>query len=208
MRDKRDGPGRLIVSRRSFLKGTGAGALATVAIKTGILDPKKAEAIVPPLGERQATRPLDLRVNGMRYRLEVEPRRTLADVLRKDLGLTGTKIVCSRAECGACTVLVAGRPVYSCMTLAARVSGKEIQTVEGLATGDKLHPIQEAFIEFDALQCGFCTPGLLISLKAMLEKTKNPNLDQVRRAISGNLCRCAAYNHIFEAALAAAKRMA
>ncbi len=208
MRDQRDGPGRLIVSRRSFLKGVGGGALATAAVKTGILDPEQADAIVPPLGERQATRPLDIKVNGMRYRLEVEPRRTLADVLRKDLGLTGTKIACGRAECGACTVLVAGRPVYACMTLAARVHRKEVQTVEGLAKGDKLHPIQEAFIEFDALQCGFCTPGFLMSLKAMLDRTKNPNLEDVRRAVSGNLCRCAAYNHIFEAALAAAKRMA
>ncbi len=208
MRDQRDGPGRLIVSRRSFLKGVGGGAVATAAVKTGILDPKQADAIVPPLGERQATRPLDIKVNGMRYRLEVEPRRTLADVLRKDLGLTGTKIACGRAECGACTVLVAGRPVYACMTLAARVHRKEVQTVEGLAKGDKLHPIQEAFIEFDALQCGFCTPGFLMSLKAMLDRTKNPNLEDVRRAVSGNLCRCAAYNHIFEAALAAAKRMA
>ena len=208
MSEQREGPGRLIVSRRSFLKGVGGGALATAAVKTGILDPEVARANVPPLGERQATRPLDIKVNGMRYRLEVEPRRTLADVLRKDLGLTGTKIACSRAECGACTVLVAGRPVYACMTLAARVHRKEVQTVEGLARADKLHPIQEAFIEFDALQCGFCTPGLLMSLKAMLDRTKNPNLDEVRRAISGNLCRCAAYNHIFEAALAAAKRMA
>jgi aerobic-type carbon monoxide dehydrogenase small subunit (CoxS/CutS family) len=177
-------------------------------VKTGILDPKRADAMVPPLGERQATRPLDIKVNGMRYRLEVEPRRTLADVLRKDLGLTGTKVACSRAECGACTVLVNARPIYACMTLAARVHGKEVQTIEGLAKGDKLHPIQEAFIEFDALQCGFCTPGFLMSLKAMLDRSKNPNLDEVRRAISGNLCRCAAYNHIFEAALAAAKRMA
>ena len=208
MSGQRKGPGRLIVSRRSFLKGVEGGALATAAVKTGILDPRQAEAIVPPLGERQGTRPLDIRVNGMRYRLEVEPRRTLADVLRKDLGLTGTKIACSRGECGGCTVLVNRRSVYSCMTLAARVHGKEIQTVEGLAKGDKLHPLQEAFIEFDALQCGFCAPGLLMSLKAMLDRTKNPNLDEVRRAISGNLCRCAAYNHIFEAALAAAKRMA
>ena len=144
----------------------------------------------------------------MRYRLEVEPRRTLADVLRKDLGLTGTKIACGHAECGACTVLVSGRPVYSCMTLAARVHGKHVQTVEGLAKGDKLHPIQEAFVEFDGLQCGFCTPGFLMSLKAMLDRTKSPNLEDVRRAVAGNLCRCAAYNHIFEAALAAAKRMA
>lgn len=208
MRDQRDGPGHVIVSRRSFLKGVGGGALATAAAKTGILDPKRAQASVPPLGERQATRPLDLKVNGMRYRLEVEPRRTLADVLRKDLGLIGTKIACSHGECGACTVLMAGRPVYSCMTLAARANGKEVQTIEGLAQGGRLHPIQEAFIEFDALQCGFCTPGILMSLKAMLDRTKNANLNEVRRAISGNLCRCAAYNHIFEAALAAAKRMA
>lgn len=208
MSKQREGPNHLIVSRRSFLKGVGGGALATAAVRTGVLDPRQAEAIVPPLGEKQATRPLDLRVNGLRYRLEVEPRRTLADVLRKDLGLTGTKIVCSRAECGACTVLVSGRPVYACMTLAARVSGKEVQTVEGLSQGGKLHPIQEAFIELDALQCGFCTPGFLVSLKAMLDETRNPDLDRVRRAVSGNLCRCAAYNHIFEAALAAAKRMA
>ena len=208
MRDQRGGPGRLIVSRRSFLKGVGGGAVATAAVKTGILDPKRAEADVPPLGERQATRPLDIKVNGMRYRLEVEPRRTLADVLRKDLGLIGTKIACGHGECGACTVLVAGRPVYSCMTLAARTNGKEVQTVEGLAQGANLHPLQEAFIEFDALQCGFCTPGILMSLKAMLDRTKQPSLDDVRRALAGNICRCAAYNHIFEAALAAAKRMA
>lgn len=194
-------------SRRGFLKGLGSSVIATAAASTGLVSTPKVEAYVPPVCEGLQTRTLRLKVNGLLYRLEVEPRRSLADVLRKELGLTGTKISCNRAECGACTVIMNGKTVYSCTTLAVRANGKEITTVEGLAQGNKLHPIQEAFIEFDAYQCGFCTPGVLVACKALLDRNPRPTRDQIKFALSGNLCRCAAYNHIFAAVEAAAKKL-
>lgn len=195
------------VSRRTFLKGVTASAVVTATISSGALIPGKGEARVAPLGEGLETRRVELKVNGLLYRLEVDPRRTLADVLRRELGLTGTKIGCNRGACGACTVLMNGTPVYSCSILAARTSGKEIETIEGLAKGDKLHPVQVAFMEKDAFQCGFCTPGFLVSLKGFLDKNKNATREELRRAMAGNLCRCGAYHHILEAAMAAARRL-
>ena len=194
-------------SRRGFLKGLGSSVIATAAASTGLVSTPKVEAYVPPVGEGLQTRTLRLKVNGLLYRLEVEPRRSLADVLRKELGLTGTKISCNRAECGACTVIMNGKTVYSCTTLAVRANGKEITTVEGLAQGNKLHPIQEAFIEFDAYQCGFCTPGVLVACKALLDRNPRPTRAEIKLALSGNLCRCAAYNHIFAAVEAAARKL-
>jgi len=194
------------LSRRGFLKSL-SGAVVTAVASTGLLPRQRGEAYVSPVGEGLRTRTVRIKVNGVPYRLEVEPRRTLADVLRKDLGLTGTKISCDRAECGACTVIMNGKTIYACTALAARANGKEVTTVEGLADGNKLHPIQESFIEFDAFQCGFCTSGFLVSSKALLDKNPRPTRDEIKLALSGNLCRCAAYNHIFAAVEAAAKKL-
>ena len=145
-----------------------------------------------------------LKVNGKSYRVEVEHRHTLAEVLRDQLGLTGTKIGCDRGECGACTVIINGRNMYSCSQLAIWMEGKEILTIEGLAQGDKLDPLQEAFIEHDGPQCGFCTSGQIMSGKALLMKNSKPTEAQARRALSGNLCRCGNYNREVAAVLAAA----
>jgi aerobic-type carbon monoxide dehydrogenase small subunit (CoxS/CutS family) len=149
--------------------------------------------------------PVHLRINGQPYQLLVEPRRTLLDVLRLDLGLTGTKKGCDQGECGACTVLVDGQTAYSCLMLAIECQNREIVTIEGIMDGDQLHPIQKAFIEHDGYQCGFCTPGQVLAVKALLDKVPHPSEEQVRQAISGNLCRCGAYPKIIRAAMAAAE---
>lgn len=146
-----------------------------------------------------------LHVNGRDYQFFAEPRRTLLDALRVDLGLTGTKKACDMGECGACTVLVDGKAVYSCLMLAIECEGKRIETIEGLQENGELDPVQEAFIEHDALQCGFCTPGQIMAVKALVLHNPEPTPQQVARAISGNLCRCGAYPRIVRAALAAAR---
>lgn len=151
--------------------------------------------------------PVKLRVNGELHEVAVEPRRILLDALRKDLGLTGAKKGCDEGTCGACTVLLDGKPVYACMTLTIECEGREVETVERLSIDGKLHPIQRAFIEYDALQCGFCTPGQILSLKALLDANPNPTPEDVKRAVSGNLCRCGAYPKIVRAALEAAKQL-
>ena len=151
--------------------------------------------------------PVNLRVNGEEHEVIIEPRRTLLDVLRKDLGLTGAKKGCDEGTCGACTVLLDGRPVYACLTLAIECEGREIETIEGLAKDGQLHPVQQAFIEHDALQCGFCTSGQVLSVKALLDENPNPTEEDVKRAVSGNLCRCGAYPKIVKAALAAAEKL-
>jgi xanthine dehydrogenase YagT iron-sulfur-binding subunit len=144
-------------------------------------------------------------VNGHRAEVHVPPQRTLLDALRDDLGLTGAKKVCDEGTCGACTVLVDRRPVYSCMTLAVACEGRVVETVEGLARDGELHPVQQAFIAKDAFQCGFCTPGQVMSIVALLREEAAPTADDVKRAVAGNLCRCGAYPNIVEAALSAAK---
>lgn len=148
---------------------------------------------------------LKLIVNSEEHEVFVEPRRTLLDALRNDLGLTGTKKACDEGTCGTCTVLLEGKPIYACMALAVECDGRSIETIEGLAREGKLHPIQQAFIEEDALQCGFCTPGQIMSVKALLDENPQPTLENVKRALSGNLCRCGAYPKIFKAALRAAQ---
>jgi len=150
-----------------------------------------------------------LKVNGINYEVSVSSTQTLADVLREELGLTGTKIMCNEGECGACTVLLDGKPILSCMTLAIEAEGKDILTIEGLAdplTG-RLHPIQEAFVELSGMQCGVCTPGMILTAKAFLEQNPNPTEDDVREALSGNLCRCGNYRRIVECVLEASKKM-
>jgi aerobic-type carbon monoxide dehydrogenase small subunit (CoxS/CutS family) len=189
------------LSRRGFLKGSGAALVAT-----GVVTPGEVVAPPPPDQEAPAAPRTAVRftVNGTEQALEVEDRWTLAEVLRDHLGLTGTKIGCERGECGACTVLVDGAPVYSCSTLAAWMEGKAVRTVEGLARDGELSALQRAFIEHNAPQCGFCTSGQLMASTALLESNPSPTADEVRRALVGNLCRCANYNAIVEAVLAAA----
>ncbi len=152
---------------------------------------------------------LVLKVNGVEYELKVRVTATLAEVLREELGLIGTKIMCNEGECGACTVLVNGRPVLSCMTLAIEAENKDILTIEGLAdpaTGD-LHPIQKAFVERSGMQCGVCTSGMILTAKALLDENHDPSEDDIRNALSGNLCRCGNYRRITECVLAAAEKM-
>jgi len=149
---------------------------------------------------------IELKVNGNRYDVMVSPQDLLADVLRKKLGLTGTKKGCGEGDCGTCTVIVDGRPLLSCITLAMACQGKEIVTIEGLETGGQLHPLQQAFVDHGAVQCGFCTPGMILSAKALLDKNPNPSREQIKRGLSGNLCRCTGYTKIVEAVEAVTPR--
>ncbi|MBA2596219.1 MAG: (2Fe-2S)-binding protein [Chloroflexia bacterium] len=148
--------------------------------------------------------PVTLSVNGSRFPLLIEPRRTLLDALRHDLALTGTKKVCDAGDCGACTVIVDGRAVYACLLLAVDCDDRDITTIEGLAKGNALDPVQEAFIQHDAFQCGFCTSGQIMSLRALLDANPEPSDDQILRAVTGNLCRCGAYLNILKAGRLAA----
>ncbi len=148
---------------------------------------------------------IKLTVNGQEHEIYVEPRRTLLDALRRDLGLTGTKKGCDEGTCGACTVLLDGKPIYACMALAMECEGKSIETIENLGRDGKLHPVQRAFIEQDAFQCGFCTPGQIMSIKALLDMNPKPSIEEVKEALTGNLCRCGAYPKIIKAALSAAR---
>ena len=149
---------------------------------------------------------IKLKVNGAPYEVFVEPWKTLLDVLREEIGLTGVKSGCEEGECGACTVLVDGKAVNSCLMLAPQAQGKEIITIEGLEGEEGLHPLQQAFVEHFAVQCGFCTPGMILSAKALLDKNPHPTEEEVRVALSGNLCRCTGYVKIVEAVLAASKK--
>jgi carbon-monoxide dehydrogenase small subunit len=151
-------------------------------------------------------RTVRLRVNGVIHTVTVEPRRTLADVLREDLALTGTHVGCEHGVCGACTVLWDGEPVRACLLFAIQVDGASLTTVEGLADGDQLHPIQEAFWAAHGLQCGFCTPGILLTAKALLDENPQPDEQEIREALGGNLCRCTGYHFIVDAIAAAARR--
>ena len=150
--------------------------------------------------------PVRLLINGQSYNLEIEPRQTLLDVLRENLNLTGTKKGCDMGECGACTVVMDGRPVYSCLILAVECEGHEILTIEGLASGAGLDPVQKAFIDEDAFQCGFCTPGQIMSAYALLKNNPHPDEAEIRLAMSGNICRCGAYARILAAVNAAASK--
>jgi len=152
-------------------------------------------------------RDIVLKVNGNTYNLNVETHRTLVEVLRETLGFTGTKKSCNEGECGVCTVLIDGKPAASCLVLAVAAQGKEVTTIEGLNQGETLHPVQEAFVKHMAIQCGFCTPGMVVMAKALLDENTNPTTKEVRRAISGNLCRCTGYQQIVDAVMAAAAEM-
>jgi aerobic-type carbon monoxide dehydrogenase small subunit (CoxS/CutS family) len=156
----------------------------------------------------QSKKQVMLTVNGRPFDRVVDARLTLAEFLREELGLTGTKVGCNRGECGSCTVILNGMPVYSCSVLAVEAAGGEVLTIEGLAIGGKLHPIQEAFIAHDGLQCGYCTPGMILSVKALLDRHPHPDEAEIRSAIDGNFCRCGSYPNIINATLDAAERLA
>jgi xanthine dehydrogenase YagT iron-sulfur-binding subunit len=189
------------LSRRSFLKVSGISLSVPLVMGHRVI--KVAGAEVKMYGPGKV--PLALTVNGKKYSAEVEPRVTLLEALRGELDLTGSKRVCDRGTCGACTVIVDGKPAYSCSILAIEAQGKAVTTVEGLMQGDKLHPVQQAFIDNDAQQCGFCTPGFVVACKAFLDKNPNPTPEQVRHGLGGNICRCGTYVGIRAAVLQAAK---
>jgi xanthine dehydrogenase YagT iron-sulfur-binding subunit len=190
-------------SRRTFLKSIGTVAVTAAAARTQAvaaeLEKANAEKIIGP-----GAVPVTLKVNGKTLKLQLEPRVTLLDALRNYSSLTGAKEGCDRATCGACTVLLDDAPVYSCQKLAIEAQGHAITTVEGLAQNGKLSKVQQAFIEKDALQCGYCTPGFIMSVTALLKKNPRPTADDVRQACAGNVCRCGAQPHVLEAALQAA----
>ena len=160
---------------------------------------------VPPIRGPQAV-DISLTVNGHGVTAHLPPQRSLLEMLRGPLGLTGTKLVCNAGTCGACTVIVEGRPVYSCITLAVACEGKRVETIEGISSDGDLHAVQEAFIDHDAYQCGFCTPGQVMSIVALLRANADPTEDEMRRAVTGNLCRCGAYVNIVKAGMSAARR--
>ncbi len=165
------------------------------------------EVIPDAPGEGVPTRRVTITVNGQRRTLDIEPRLLLAHLLRQGLELTGTHVGCDTTGCGACTVLLNGRPAKSCTVLAVQADGREVETVEGLASAQQLDPIQEGFKEEHGLQCGFCTPGMMLAAKALLERNPNPTEDDVRWALSGNICRCTGYQNIVKAVLWAAEKM-
>ena len=191
-KDTPDTPGG--VTRRGFIGTVGAGAVAAAAATK--LARAQTEDRQPHPG---GMTPVALTINGRVHRLLVEPRWTLLFVIRERLGLTGTKIGCDRGECGSCTVLMDGRPRYACMTLAVEAEGVEITTLEGLMVGEELGTTQQAFLEEDAYQCGYCTPGQIVAAEGLLRANPSPDLQQIQVGMSGNLCRCAAYGHIFKA---------
>ena len=200
------------ISRRNFLKGVGTGTVAaTVAPSVLIGSEQAADA---QAGDAVANATIQLNINGESYQVEVEARTTLLTVLRdgidtsgSNIDLTGAKLICDRGECGGCTVMVDGKSVYACMMLAMDAQGKQITTVEGLADGDDLHPVQEAFIQHDALMCGFCTPGFIVSSAALLNENANPTLEEIKIGLSGNTCRCGTYPFIFDAVKTASRKV-
>lgn len=193
------------ISRRGFLKGVGGGLLGGAALNEGLIGAQVAAAAGPePLKGLQA---IQLKINGAARQVNVEPRTTLLAALRDQLGLTGSKEVCDRGQCGACTVLMDGEAVLACMILALDARGHEITTVEGLAQGDQLSPVQQAFVDHDGLMCGFCTPGLVMASTALLRHTPDPTPEQIRLGVSGNLCRCGTYPKVFAAVEDAARRL-
>jgi aerobic-type carbon monoxide dehydrogenase small subunit (CoxS/CutS family) len=200
------------ISRRNFLKGVGTGTVAaTVAPSVLIGSEQAADA---QAGDAVANATIQLNINGKSYQVEVEARTTLLTVLRdgidtsgSNIDLTGAKLICDRGECGGCTVMVDGKAIYACMMLAIDAQGKEITTVEGLADGNDLHPVQDAFIQHDALMCGFCTPGFIVSSAALLNDNAKPTLEEIKVGLSGNTCRCGTYPFIFDAVKTASRKM-
>lgn len=195
------------LSRRGFLRGAGLTTVGTVALQTGVLGNAMPEAALDEQSLGPDAALIKLNVNGKTRSLAVEPRTTLANALRDHLQLTGTKVVCDRGSCSACTVWVDDEPVNSCLTLAVEVVGKKITTIEGIGTEDNLHPVQQAFVDHDASQCGFCTPGMVMTATHFLQNHPNPKLEDVKVALRGNLCRCGTHPNVFKATLEASKKM-
>ncbi|HEX9255656.1 MAG TPA: (2Fe-2S)-binding protein [Candidatus Angelobacter sp.] len=188
------------VSRREFLKISGLTAAVPLVTGPKMIEVGGAEVAIYGPGKT----PVALIVNGRNYAAQLEPRVTLLDALRNEFELTGAKRVCDRGTCGACTVLMQGKPVYSCSVLAIEAQGKPIITAEGLLNGEQLHPVQQAFIDNDAQQCGFCTPGFVVACKALLDKHPQPTAEDIRHGLSGNFCRCGTYAGIRKAVMQAA----
>jgi xanthine dehydrogenase YagT iron-sulfur-binding subunit len=180
------------VSRRGFFTAVGAGAIGAATLG-------RSQTPAAPLAGAGEPTKVTLRVNGRAHTVLAEPRWTLLFVLRERLGLTGTKVGCERGECGACTVLLDGTPVYACTTLALEAEGHEVTTLEGLMHGEDLGPVQQAFLQEDAFQCGYCTPGQIMAAEGLLRANPQPTLEEIRAGMSGNLCRCGTYAHIFKA---------
>ncbi len=195
------------LSRRGFLRGAGLTTAGTLLLNSSVLAFEVPERTI--VGEEFGPGAVTIRmkVNGLTRSVSVEPRTTLASALRQQLGLTGTKVVCDRGSCSACTVYLDGKPVNSCITMALDVGDQEVTTIEGIAKDGELHPVQEAFIEHDASQCGYCTPGMVMSCVHLLENKADPTLEDVKKATRGNLCRCGTYPHVFKATLEAAKKI-
>lgn len=206
MSSKKEIPGRPAsrkgFSRRGFLQSAG---VTSGALGAGLLEQQAQAAPPPPVGPGEV--PITLTINGKPYKLQVEPRVTLCDALRERLEITGAKRVCDRGTCGACTVIMSGKVVYSCTVLAIDAQGKDIQTVESLTAGPRPHPIVPAFAENDALQCGYCTPGFVMASKGFLDRNPNPTYEQVKAGLGGNLCRCGTYVGIRRAVLEASKQL-
>jgi len=191
-------PEKIDRGRRQFLKATGVAPIAASVAGAAIAEAQTSESVVDP-GEV----PIELMVNGKRVALRVEPRVTLLNALRNRADLTGNKRGCDRGVCGACTMIIDGRTAYSCSTLAIETVGKQIRTVDGLADGARLHPVQQAFCDRDALMCGFCTPGFVMATVALLEKNPKPTVEQIKKGLDGNICRCGTFVRIQEAAMVA-----
>jgi xanthine dehydrogenase YagT iron-sulfur-binding subunit len=204
---KADEPQGQGVPRRTFLQGAGLGATAAGA---GLLTP---DAVAAPLtgdgvlAAGPGLAPIILIVNGKTHKVQLEPRVTLLDALRNSLDYTGAKKVCDRATCGSCTVILDGAPVFGCSVLAIEAQGRDIQTIEGLATNENPHALQKCFVEHDAMQCGFCTPGLVMACKAVLDKNRYPMAEQVLTELGGNVCRCGAYAGVRQAVMDAARKL-
>ena len=188
------------LSRRAFFKGAGASALSATLAPSAA---QAADAGPKVLGPEPSS--LSLSINGRTVTVQADPGTTLAELLRHQLGMTGTKVGCDRGACSACTVWLDGEVAASCMTLAFDARGRKVTTIEGLAKGEELHPVQRAFVENDALQCGFCTPGMVMSCAALVERNPKCTLEDVKQAVSGHLCRCGTYPNVFKATLAAAQ---
>jgi len=193
------------VSRRGFMRGAG---VAGGVLGGGVLE-EEALAQAPPAAQLAGPGPVPvtLKVNGKPFNLTLEPRVTLLDALRNHINYTGAKKVCDRGNCGACTVIMDGKAVYACSVLAIDAQGREIETIEGISTGRTLHPIEAAFVNHDAQQCGYCTPGFVMAVKGFLAKNPNPTPEQVDHGLGGNLCRCGTYMGVRKAVLEAAKTM-
>ncbi len=199
-----DSPSAGGMSRRAFLRGAGITAAGSALLESGLIEGARA-ASVEASSRGPGAVPISIKVNGTVRSVQVEPRATLAEVLRDGLHLTGTKVICDRGACSGCTVWLDGTPVNSCMTFALDIGSREVTTIEGLAPSGSIHPVQAAFVEHDALQCGYCTPGMVMSCAALLERNPNPTLADVKHAVRGNLCRCGTYPKVFAATLDAAR---